>query len=307
MAMTDLDARLNAFRTDLAAAVLRDRVSAPRYAEGEPMQVARGCVDLRRAPGHDAPLDSQLLFGEAVTVYDRKDEAGSRWAWVQSEHDGYVGYVEAAALGAPGGDPSHAVNVLWSFLYPEPDLKSPVRDVLSMGALVLAGATRNGFTEVAVPGHGGAWIYSDHLADPENGEADYVATALEFVGLPYLWGGRGSLGLDCSALVQLALNRAGIACPRDSDMQAASIGEPVGRKSRPPRPDYGDLLYMPGHVAIALDETHVVNANAHHMLVSVEPLADVMARVAAESGRPVEKTVDVVRRFGARGHPPPMT
>ena len=299
MTKTDLDPRLNAFRDDLAAESLRDHVDAPRYAEGETMQVGRGCLDLRRAPSASAGLDSQLLFGETVTVYDRSETGDGTWAWVQSEHDGYVGYVETAGLVPPGADPSHAVNVLRSFLYPEPDLKSPVLDVLSMGALVAAGAERNGFAEVERPGLAPAWIYRNHLADPEEGEADYVATALEFVGLPYLWGGRTSLGLDCSALVQIGLARAGIPCLRDSGMQAESIGEPVRQKGKTPQPDYGDLLYMPGHVVIALDETHVVNANAHHMMVSIEPLADVMARVAAESGRPIERTVDVVRRLAA--------
>lgn len=295
--MTDLNPRINAFRADLAAESLRDHVAAPRYVEGEARQVARGCLDLRREPSKTAALDSQLLFGEAVTVYDRSDSETGRWAWVQNEQDGYVGYVEADGLTMPGGDPSHAVAALRTFLYPEPDLKSPTLDVLSMGALVAAGEERNGFREIERPGQSAAWVYGAHLADPEEGEADYVATALEFVGLPYLWGGRTSLGLDCSALVQISLARAGIPSLRDSGMQAESLGDVVRQKGKAPQPDYGDLIYMPGHVVIALDETEVVNANAHHMLVTVEPLADVQARVAAESGRALDQTIDVIRRI----------
>jgi cell wall-associated NlpC family hydrolase len=120
-------------------------------------------------------------------------------------------------------------------------------------------------------------------------EADYVATALSFLGAPYLWGGKESAGLDCSGLVQVALSAAGMACLRDSDMQEASIGEPRPLDQPATR---GDLFYMPGHVAIALDAWRVVNVNAHDMMTSIEPLEDLVARVQAESG----KGVTAIRR-----------
>ena len=288
--MTQLDPRLHAFRPDLAAQNLSGRVEAARFVAGKPAQVRRGVADLRRAPAADAPQDSQLLFGEAVTCFESKDG----WAWVQNRADGYVGYVEVGALSEDLAAPSHRVAVLRSFLYPEPDLKAPTLDCLSITSPIAVLAERDGFSEIT----GGGWIYSRHLEPVDAVAPDYVAGALQFLGVPYLWGGRSSLGLDCSALIQLVLARAGIACPRDSDMQAAELGELVS-KGRPERPlQRGDLIYMPGHVVIALDEAQVVHANAHDMLVAIEPLAPVISRVAKESGRPVETTIDAVRRPG---------
>lgn len=280
--MSQLDPRLHAYRADLAAESLRGQVSAPQYVTGAPAQVVRGVADVHRQPSASAPMDTQLLSGETVTVYDEADG----WAWVQNATDGYVGYVESGALGQEIQTPTHSVAVLRTFLYPEPSIKAPPLDCLSMCSPVAVVGTRDRFSEVhlAAPGAGG-WIYTSHLAASGEVVPDYVATAQQFLGAPYLWGGKNSLGLDCSALIQIALARAGISCPRDSYMQATSVGAEVPSGSgQQYTPKIGDLIYFPGHVAIAMDETMVLSPNAHAMLVTIEPLADLLGRVNEESG-----------------------
>lgn len=275
--MTDLDRRLHAFRPDLADAALEGQVEAERLTRGQPAAVRTGCVDLRRAPDLDTGIDTQLLFGEDVTVFEVKDD----WAWVRAHRDGYVGYMAAEALGEALDEPTHQVAALRTFVYPEPDMKTPVVDVLSMTSLVRAGEARDGYVEIA-----GGWVFATHLAelgtqDPEPTEV-LCQTGLRLQGLPYRWGGKTSLGLDCSALVQVALHAAGYDCPRDSDMQAASVGQLLAEDASIER---GDLLYFPGHVAIALDGEFVVHATAHTMDVCEEPLEDVVERVIAEYGK----------------------
>lgn len=294
--MSKLDPRLNAYRADLAAAGLRGRVEAGRFVEGEPAQVCRGVANLHRRPAADAPVDTQLLFGEPVTLYERADG----WAWVQSRQDGYVGYVAAAALGAVFAEPGHSVAVLRSHVFPKPDLKAPPLAALPMtSAVAVTGAqghSEGRFSRIAFGPGGSGWVYSAHLAAAGSVAPDYTATALQFLGVPYLWGGKTSEGLDCSGLIQVALARAGVPCPRDTDMQAARLGKEIAQGLEDHRPAYGDILYMPGHVAIALDERRVVHANAHHMLTTIEPLADLLDRVAAECGRPADQVITSVRR-----------
>ena len=274
--MTDLDPLLHPFRDDLAAAYLKDRVAAPRYVEGARRQVARGILDLRRAPRDDAPLDSQLLHGEAVNVYD---EAGG-WAWVQSAGDGYVGYVAAAALSERVAAPTHSLAALRSYLLTEPDFKAPALDLLSMASPLAVVEERQGFARL----DGGGWIFAGHLAPLGETVADHAETALAFLGTPYLWGGRSSLGLDCSALVQIALARAGVFALRDTHMQEEVLGAPLAETAGIAR---GDLLFLPDHVAIALDPETVVHATALHMAVAIEPLAQLEARSRESNGRGV--------------------
>ncbi|WP_193371369.1 C40 family peptidase [Pelagibius marinus] len=273
--MSDLDPRLNAFREGLADARLKDQVAAPRYVEGRPAGVARGVVDLRRAPDAASGLDTQLLFGESVRVFD---EAGG-WAWVQSETDGYVGYLESAALGPAVGAPTHRLRALRSFLYPEPNLKAPALDCLSIASPVQVIGEQDSYSQIA----GGGWLYSKHLQPLTETSPDFVATALEFLGTPYFWGGRSSIGLDCSTLVQLSLACAGMNVRRDSYQQAGTLGEALNGLPGEVTLERGDLVYSPGHVAIMLDAGHIVHANGFTMTVAVETLGALEKRVLDET------------------------
>jgi len=273
--MTDLDPRLNAFRDDLADARLKDKVSAPRYAEGRPAGVARGVVDLRRAPDPASGLDTPLLFGETVCVFDDKDG----WSWVQNETDGYVGYLESAVLGEAPPPATHRLRALRSFLYPAPNLKTPPLDVLSIASLVTVTAAEGAYSRI----HGGGWLYTKHLQPVGENAPDFVATALEFLGTPYYWGGRSSIGLDCSTLVQLSLACAGLDVRRDSYQQATTVGEKLNGLPGDLALERGDLVYSPGHVAIMLDDRHIVHANGFTMTVAIETLEALEARVHAET------------------------
>lgn len=280
--MATLDPRLNPYRADLAAESLRGRIEAPRYIAGNPAQVVRGTADLRRAPGADQPLDTQLLSGEVVTVYDEAEG----WAWVQNQSDRYVGYVESTTLSAAVVPVTHWISALRTFVFSAPDLKAPPHEALTFGGAVAAVREKDGFAEVRLGDPAGGtglagWVYGAHLTRVGHFAADPVETALRFLGAPYLWGGKGSLGLDCSGLVQVALTTAGIPCPRDTYMQADSCGAalPWSPGTKPAR---GDLLFSPDHVAIALDESSVVHANALAMAVNVESIGHLEARLRKE-------------------------
>ncbi|WP_366554370.1 C40 family peptidase [Aquibaculum sediminis] len=276
--MTDapLDPRNYVYRADLADARLRGRVEAQRFTEGSPATLCVGCADLKRTPSAQASNDSQLLFGERLRVFDRKDG----WAWVQNDGDGYVGWVRESALGPLRTAPDHRVAALRTPQLPEPNVKAPPLDLLPFASVLRVTHYSGPYAEI----EGGGWVFVAHLVQSDKADSDYIATAWRFLGLPYLWGGRSSLGLDCSALVQLALGAAGLALPRDSDQQETC--EAAGRQLPPDAPrQRGDLLYWPGHVALALDAERVLHATGGPMLVVEEPFAAINARVQAESGR----------------------
>jgi len=267
------DPRTTPARGDLAAKYLEGKVKAARFVEGEVFEVIDALAPLREAPSSDAALLTQALKGERVTVYDRNGEG---WAWGQLISDGYVGWLPDQALAEPAGQPTHKITVLRTFAFPGPSIKLPPVETLAMGARVRIVREDNSF---AVTREGG-YLPRQHLGAIDRRAADFVAVAEQFVGTPYLWGGKSSLGIDCSGLVQVSLDAAGTGSPRDSDMQQQGLGRELTAQERK-QLKRGDLIFWKGHVAIVRDADTVVHANAHHMMTTIEPTRDAIARIAA--------------------------
>src|SRR5947209_1154892 len=272
MTMT-FDRRFMPARPDLAAAHLKGHVEATIFVEGREMQVIGPIADVRSGPTPDASLDTQALCGERVTVYEEHEG----WAWGQLNRDSYVGYLPAHMLGPISKAPTHRVAALRTFVYPAPNMKVPPLEALPLGAEITV-EDEGEYARVA--DHG--FVYAPHLTPLSQYESDFVAVAEKFLGAPYLWGGKTALGLDCSGLVQISLAAAGIAAPRDTDVQAREIGiELPASESMDLR--RGDLVFWKGHVGIMCDERTLLHANAHHMLVAREAFAEARARILAKS------------------------
>ena len=264
------DPRRHAYRADLAAEPLRGRVAAPRFVTGEPRQVVASSLPLRREPRFDATLDTEALRGELLTVYDESEG----WAWEQLSRDLYVGYLPADGLARSLIVPTHRISALRTYVYPEPDGKTPPLALLSLNAAVVAPRQQGKFLAL----EGGGYVVASHTAPVGAAEPDFVAVAEGFVGTPYLWGGRTSIGTDCSGLVQLALEAAGHASPRDADMQAQELGQLVDPNGALRR---GDLVFWEGHVGIMTSAEDFLHANAFHMAVAAEPFAEAKQRIKA--------------------------
>jgi len=275
--MTDVleDARVTPLRDGVASRSLEGLVKAEVYLDPKAMVCAAPAAGVHRAPDLASEQMDQILFGE---VFEAIEEEAGGFVWGQARRDGYVGFVAAAALAAPAPEPTHRVSAVRTYAFAEPSIKSRAFGPYSMNALVAVEAQEGRLCKVA----GAGWMAAEHLSPVGVFETDLAGVAERFLGTPYLWGGRESLGLDCSGLVQAALFACGLACPRDADQQA-SLGHEIAAK------DFGrgDLVFWRGHVAIGLDEARVVHANGHHMMVAIEPLETALGRIeAAGVGKP---------------------
>ncbi len=280
------DRRLTPARADLAAEHLRGLVEAPRFVKGRGMRIIAASAPLRRSPQADAPLETEALHGESVTVYDEQDG----WAWAQLERDLYVGYLACAALGAPS-EPTHRVAALRTHAYPGPAIKLRPRMALALGAQLTIMQQEGDFSVT----EDGLYVWSRALMELGAREPDFVAVAELFLETPYLWGGRTSEGVDCSGLVQTALTAAGVASPRDSDMMEAGLGKPIALDDPRSPLARGDLMFWKGHVGIMRDSATLLHANGWHMKTVSEPLAQARERIAANGGGKVTS----VRRISA--------
>src|SRR5262245_53897598 len=270
--MTSYDPRITPARPDLAASQLAGKVEAARFVDGRVREIADASAPVRHSPSPDAPLDTEALKGERVTVYESNEEG---WSWGQLASDGYVGWLPTAALAAPGPAPTHRVAALRTLVFPGPSIKLPPLAALSLGARLAITRIEGPLAVTADNGY----VPPTHLKPMDTAEGDFVTVAETFIGVPYLWGGKSSFGLDCSGVVHVALVSYGMPCPPDSDMQEHALGEAIA-------PDVanlrrGDLVFWKGHVAIARDPATLIHANAFHMAVAIEPTVDAIARIHA--------------------------
>ena len=267
------DPRLTPARPDLAAKYLEGKIAAARFVTGEEFMISDAIAPLRERPSSDATLLTQALMGERVTIYDRNGEG---FAWGQLNGDGYVGWLPDRALAKPTGKPTHKIIALRTFAFPGPSIKLPPVETLVMGATLTVERDDGAFAVT----RDGWYLPRRHVGNIDHRAEDFVAVAEQFAGTPYLWGGKSSLGIDCSGLVQVSLNAAGTGCPRDSDMQQDGLGRELDT-AETKKLRRGDLIFWKGHVAIARDADSVVHANAHHMATVIENTSEAIARIKA--------------------------
>ncbi len=269
-------------RLDAGAALRAAGLDATDGSPAKRMRVVAAVADLRPSPALEKSLDAQLLHGDTVRVLAERAD----WAIVKADYDGYVGWTRRTGLAAIS-EPTHVVTATTTFAYPGPDLKLPAMRALSMGSRVAVKGEAETRGTRYLQSSDGEWFAAIHLGAVGKFDEDYVTVARRLVGVPYLWGGGSSFGLDCSGFVQLAMRMCGRVVLRDSDMQAATIGKEIE-----PGPDYaelrrGDLIFWTGHVAIVTGDGGLLHANGASMDVRAEPLAEAVSRIARAFAEPI--------------------
>jgi len=267
-----MDSRLTPQNGRVAAMHLRGKVEAAQFVNGAARQLTVPIADLLHAP--DGRRERQVIWGDRVSVYEMRHG----WVFVQSEKDGFVGYLPENVLGEVS-DPTHWVTAPATHIYPEPNMKSHEIASLGFASRLTATGEVDGFLETPqgfIP-HQHVWPIDRLFDDP-------VEVATLFLGTPYLWGGNSRTGIDCSGLVQAGFLACGLECPGDSDQQETGLGHAVAQGIPPER---GDLLFWKGHVALVVGDGRILHANAHHMQVAYEGLEAAVARIKAQGDGPV--------------------
>jgi cell wall-associated NlpC family hydrolase len=276
-----LDPRMTPANGRVAHVSLEGQVAAERFVKGRWMMVQQPMVNITDTPRGNRT--SQLLFGERFLALETADG----YSFGMAERDGYVGYILSGAL-TGAEDATHWVVGPATHLYPKPDVRAPPDVALFFGSQVRVAGERAGFMRIQT----GHYVPAQHLMPMKARFDDPVGVADLFLGTPYLWGGSSRWGIDCSGLVQAALVACGIDCPRDSDLQHAMLGADISEQAPLTR---GDLVFWRGHVGFMSSASMLLHANAHHMAVAYEPLAETCERFAAQGVGPITGRKRVLR------------
>ncbi len=216
-------------------------------------------VPVRENPSDKSQMINQLLFGDIVHIRDKY----KNWLFTEVLHDHYVGWVDEKQITFP---PATFIEKLENeepvFLtgkYVETEEKNGNILSLTMGSR-LPGFEKSIF----------------HLMDsvyklPENtpviqgkqSPETMIRTARQYLGSPYLWGGRSCFGIDCSGFTQIVYRMGGYALLRDASQQAEQ-GELISfiEEARP-----ADLAFFENeegsivHVGIMLNNHQIIHAS----------------------------------------------
>jgi len=281
-----LDPRVHPYRDDIAADFLEGRVNAQAFVAGKSCRLGAASAPVMSKPVFSQPSPgelqaSELLFGEAFTVFE--DTGG--WSWGQCGHDGYVGYVRSKDIFGNLPEPTHWLAAVRSLVFSDNKGEYPAMMSLSMTAKVCVETIDGEYAKLV----SGGWMFAKHLMALDETRPDFVVLAQMFARVPYLWGGRGGIGIDCSGLIPVPLAANGFLVPRDSDQQAGAIGEDI------PVPDDlsalqpGDIVYFPGHVGIHLGAGALLHASSREMMVVTHSLSDVIARMVERKGKGITR------------------
>ena len=267
------DKRITPIRNDLASYEYKNFLSKRKFVKGKVHYIKSNYTNLFSKDKKN--LISQLLYGEAVYVFEVK----KGYAWVQSLRDDYVGYTPVKNLQTKKINSTHKVIALRCIVYKEPNIKSIPITELSFNSLIeIAGKIKNKhFYKIKNLG----WCHRNDIVSMKTNDLNQIDLVKKFINTPYLWGGRNSIGIDCSGLIQNIFQINSKYFPRDTDLQEDFIKTEVVEKNL----KKGDLIFWKGHVAMMIDNSNIIHANAFHMCTKIEPLKQAKARIKRTYGK----------------------
>ena len=240
------------------------------------MNIINPSVYMRSDPNDKSPLETECLFGETVEVLENYLD----WVYCELNTDSYCGWVKKEGLGKLK-NPTHRVIVNRSFVYTHKNAKSECLFYLPLGAKLLINNIQSEWAEVNLYDEikQVGYIPSSHLVYIDHKVKDWVTIAELLVGTPYRWGGRDTIGIDCSALLQLSYQTYGEDIPRNTSEQIKLKKKKIKGIENLSR---GCVVFWNGHVAIMIDENNCIHANAYHMQTKIEPLSTIINRIGRD-------------------------
>ena len=236
------------------------------------MNVTISSVPMRSKPIETFTTETECLFGETVQVLDESCD----WVYCKLQTDNYHGWIKKNTLG-PSRNPTHRVLVKRSFIYKDKNPKSNCLIYLPMGSRLVVEDIKSDWAEVSILDKELkiGYVPTKHIVCLDHIVKDWVTSAQKLEGVPYKWGGRDSVGIDCSALLQLSYQTYGKAIPRNTSEQIKLRKKNIKCINYLER---GCVVFWEGHVGVMIDNLNCIHANSFNMQTKTEPLSQIIKR-----------------------------
>ena len=237
------------------------------------MNIINSSAFMKSEPSDTSPLETECLFGEKVEIIDESLD----WFFCRLNTDNYCGWVKKKDLGKLV-NPTHRVLAPRSFVYVDKNLKSNCLLYLPLGSKLLVNNIESEWAQVSLQTKETeiGYVPSCHIVSLNHKVRDWVSIAELLVGTPYKWGGRDTIGIDCSALLQLSYQTYGKDIPRNTSEQIKLKNNNIRDIDDLKR---GCVVFWEGHVGIMVNQLNCVHANAFHMQTKIEPLSNIIKRM----------------------------
>lgn len=238
------------------------------------MNIIKSSTGMKSKPSENSSLETECLFGETVEVLDDNLD----WFYCRLVTDNYYGWIKKSSTGK-FIKATHRVLNIRTFIYKRADVKSEIILYLPMGANLVVKEINSNWAETYFLINNTikvGYVPIKHIVNLNHKVSDWVKVAEGLEGTPYKWGGRDTLGIDCSALLQLSFQTYGQVIPRNTSDQVNLEKPNISELNNLRR---GCVIFWEGHVGIMIDKVNCIHANAFHMKTKIEPLSNIVKRM----------------------------
>ena len=216
-------------------------------------------TNIHSKPSSNSDVSSQILYGEKFRILYKRNN----WIKIKTSFDNYIGFIRKNKFNHYF-KPTNKICKLNSKIFKRVNNKFlPTKDSLYFATGISIRKKHKNFIEFEK----NKWIKINETKKINHYEANFIKILKLFLGCKYLWGGKTSKGIDCSALIQIYFYYNRNFFPRDSKDQLRFCKKKTKKKF-----SKGDIVFWRGHVGICLDQSKFIHAYGPKKKVLIMPI-----------------------------------
>ncbi len=215
-------------------------------------------ANINSKPSEKSEITSQILYGEKFKILSKKNG----WLKIKTNFDNYVGFIKKSKFNK-NFKPTNKICKLKSKIFKKINNKFvPTNNFLYFAS----GISIKNFNKDYVEFERNKWIKKKDIKKIDHYEKNYIKIVKLFLGSKYLWGGKTSIGIDCSALIQIYFYYNRVFFPRDTKDQIKFCKKKSKKKLY-----RGDIIFWKGHVGMCIDRSKFIHAYGPKKKVLIMP------------------------------------